>query len=482
MDIVKFFVLLLSVAGCAWSHHHHGYYPEHGKENSRVDFVERKATFESEKETTSPSESLEINEKRPEEPSDEKGSMPFSERRLEKMLEKAILKIITGDLSTADMLLLKSLNYSREEVLAIRKRELDRQKDEELRKLAKSNGRNFYSEDLYGRRAKHWRHNSMEFHSSSRNDPDVEEARGERKKSRHRASYDKDFDFDAYNRQAVIDYENLASDLEQSRSEPVDLDYEDESREQSRELHRNFDRAMAPHVVFKIRYDDSEFDSSSGSDERSRFVGRDAAKDLKHRANSTLRHTTAKNVASSFHASSLPSSSSSSSSASSSVAGHTPLPVVYQLGNFRGVGPYYSEASFNAVEPTETSSATVAGITSDANSGATTELDGEPAVNEAAEKRISEYEGLEWVEDDVYRVIPAFADSLDNVDETAEDYEEQSSLPEVPPDSENDTIEYQNDTPDSARRPTISVNASIENASPLNLSTYQQLALAHRRE
>lgn len=464
------------------------------------------------------SELLGKDERRSKEAASGKGSVPFSARRLEKMLEKAILKIITGDLSTADMLLLKSLNYSLEEVLAIRERELSRRKDEELRKLAelKSNGRRSYSEDPYGKRAKHWRHSStMEYDSSSRNDADVEASRGERKKNRYKekASHDKDLDLDldAYNRQAVADYENLSNfERQQSWSDPADLDYEDESRRSSEEqsLHRSFDRAMEPHVVFKIRYDDSEFDSSSGSDERSKFAGRDVLvpKSPKHRVTPTLRqtHTTVRNVAAnSFHASSLlsslpppPSASSSSpSSASSSATEHTPLPVVYQLGNFKGllVKPAdYSEtrSSFNTTESSGTN--VVANVTSNATLGTAEELDnstndGESRVKDAdsAARKISEYEGLEWVEDDVYRVIPAFADSLgyDDVDENeTSDYEEHG-LPDTLPEngSENDTLEYQNDTPDPVKLFMANGNASVENASLVNLS-YQQLALAHRRE
>lgn len=238
---IKFFVLflLISITTNAWSHrhhhhhhHHHEYYPEHRKENSHINFVEQKSNFENE-ETTDiiQSESLKKNEEYSKN-LDSKG-IHFSERRLEKMLEKAILKIITGDLGTAEMLLLKSLNYTPEEVLAIRERELDKRRDEELRKVEESDGKKYYDDNLYRDKAKHWNYNSMEFESSSRNDPDV--SRNERKKNRYKgkASYDKDFDFEAYNRQAVLDYENLASKLEQQQSwsEPASVDYEDyESR------------------------------------------------------------------------------------------------------------------------------------------------------------------------------------------------------------------------------------------------------------
>lgn len=512
---IKSFVLflLISITSNAWSHrhhhhHHHEYYPEQRKENSHINFVEQKSTFGNEETTdTVQSEALKKNEEYSE-VLDSKGSVPFSARRLEKMLEKAILKIITGDLGTAEMLLLKSLNYTPEEVLAIRERELDKRRDEEFRKIEESNRKKYYDEDLYKDKAKHWSYNSMEFESSSRNDPDVDVSRNERKKNRYKgkASHDKDFDFDAYNRQAVIDYENLASKLElqQSWSEPANFDYEDEaknSEEQnpSQNIHQSFDRAMEPHVIFKIPYDDSEFDSSFGSDEKSKLIDRDTlvlSKGLKHRIPSTLRHTTARNVANSFHASSLSTtSSSSSSSASSAATGHTPLPIVYQLKNFKGVRPDYpkNQPSFSTTEFPEPiiTSTIITDVTSNVTSSMTDFADSVnddklsvKDANNTTNRKISEYEGLEWVEDDVYRVIPAFADSLgyDNIDESeTSDYEEQN-LGFFPDGNDNDTLEYQNDSPDPAKLFIANANISIGNASQTNLTAYQQLARAHRRE
>lgn len=465
----------------------------HRKENSHVDFVEGKSNFKSE-ETTLLSESLKKSARHVE-ALERKGSIPFSARRVEKMLEKAIFQIITGDLSTADMLLLKSLNYTPEEVLAIRERELGKRKDEELKKATESSEGRFYDQNLYGNRAKHWNYNPMEFDSSSRYDPDIDVS--DRKRNRYEERDDKNFDFNAYNRQAVIDYENLASKLElqqQSWSEATNLDYEDESRnveeqDTSQNLHRSFDRAMEPHVIFKIPYDDSEFDSSSGSDEKSRFVDRVGAlapsKDPKHP--STLRHTTARNVANSFHAPSL--STTSSSSVPSAATEHTPLPIVYQLGNFKDVRP--NQPTFGTTEspdPTITSDI-VANVTSNVISidNLMTDFNDlfvKDADNDTVDKKISEYEGLEWVGEDVYRVIPAFADSLGYVDENeTSDYDEQmmNTLPEG---NENDTLEYQNDALDQTKHFMANVNASssVEDASLTTLSAYQQLALAHRRE
>ncbi|XP_018369884.1 PREDICTED: uncharacterized protein LOC108765592 isoform X2 [Trachymyrmex cornetzi] len=509
----KFFVLflLIAITTNAWSHrhhhhhHHHEYYPEHRKENSHINFVEQKSNFENiETADTSQSESLKKNEKYSE-VLDSKG-IPFSPRRLEKMLEKALLKIITGDLGAAEMLLLKSLNYTPEEVLAIRERELDKRRDEELRKIEESDGKKYYDENLYRDKAKHWNYNSMELEPSSRNDPDMDVSRNERKRNRYKgkASYDKDFDFDAYNRQAVIDYENLASKLElqqQSWSEPAIFDYEDESKSSEEQnppqnIHQNFDRVMEPHVIFKIPYDDSEFDSNSGSDEKSKFIDGDAlvlSKGLKHRIPSTLRHTTARNVANSFHASSL-STSSSSSSASSAATGHTPLPIVYQLRNFKGVRPDYpkNQPSFSTTEFPESiiTSTIITNVTSNATLSVTDDSSSSPnddklSVKDAdnvTSRKISEYEGLEWVGDDVYRVIPAFADSLgyDNTDESGtSDYEEQN-LGSFQEGNETDTLEYQNDTPDPVKLFIANANISIENASQTNLTANQQLSRTNR--
>ena len=53
------------------------------------------------------------------ETTEEKNGIALNAKRFEKMMEKAILKIIIGDLNTADMLLLKSFNYSLK-VMALR--------------------------------------------------------------------------------------------------------------------------------------------------------------------------------------------------------------------------------------------------------------------------------------------------------------------------------------------------------------------------
>lgn len=424
----------------------------------------------------------------------EASGIPYSHRRMEKMLEKAILKIITGDLSTGDMLLLKSLNYSLEEVLAIRERELSK-KDEELKKKESIKS---WTKALYGengsRKTRYWEKNSMD-HSSSRN-PDYEDTRNEGNKNRHvdRPSQ-VDFDFDAYNRQAVLDYENLPSNGESQQpwSEPAALDYEEAtkaSKEQdpAKNLHRDFDKAMASHVVFKIRYDDSEFDSSSGSDESSKY----RSKTPRHHASTTLKHTTSRNAGSSFHASPL-------ATLSSVPLASVPLPVVHQLGSTVKVSYPKNLVHLSSTSSTESPVSTTersgnaSNVEENTNGADTTSSTDEAVIPKtegklSGSRKVSEYEGLEWVEDDVYRVIPEFVESLgyENTEENeTSDYEDTSHSSRQnwnTEDSENDTLEYQNDMPDTAKHSMANGNVSTGNLPTVNLSTYQQVALAHRRE
>lgn len=492
MEFSGFFVLLLvvSIANSVSAHHHHrSVHADDKKKGDLMDHVKRYAAGDNENVVLSEgdkSKSLRGEEA--------KGTVPFSERRLEKMLEKAILKIITGDLSTGDMLLLKSLNYSLEEVLAIRERELNKKKDEELWK--KENMKS-WSKVLYGdgeKKSRNWNKNSMG-RSSSKN-PDFENVKREGKKNRHmdRSPSYKDFDFEAYNRQAILDYENLPSNLEfqQSWSEPTVVDYEEAtkaSKEQgvANNLHRDFDRAMEPHVVFKIRYDDSEFDSSSGSDENNK----NHLRMPKHHV-SMMRHTTSRNTGNSFH-------ESTSSSLSSTTA--TTVPLVYQLSNTNIKGNYLNNDPIATTLSTSSSVSTIKSTISDKISedkngtdivvhvtNSTDKIEVSKSVEKLSEnKRISEYEGLEWVEDDVYRVIPEFVDSLgfeNNEDNETSDYEDSihdSRLNWNPEDSENDTMWYLNDTPDSVKLFMANNNVSAGSLPLANLSSYLQLAIAHRR-
>ncbi|XP_076763626.1 uncharacterized protein LOC143431026 [Xylocopa sonorina] len=359
---------------------------------------------------------------------DAKGTVPFSERRLEKMLEKAILKIITGDLSTGDMLLLKSLNYSLEEVLAIRERELSKKRDEEARR--KDHAKSSWSKALRNeRKSGYWG-------GSTSKNPDF--ARNRRVE---------EFDFEAYNKQAILDYENL--DAQQSWSEP-----EGKEEQAVDVVRREFDRAMEPHVVFKIRYDDSEFDSSSNSDESNKNHPKTSKYHLE---------TTSRNAAGSFQTSTM----------APTVA--TAVPLVYRLTNHSVTTPNTNTESKNENE-------------TNINFQVENSTDKMP-VSRSNEKtkRVNEYEGLEWVEDDVYRVIPQFVDSLDfeNTEENeTSDYEDSgydSRQKWTAEEHENDTSEYQNDAPDSMKLFMANSNASSSNLPLANLSTYLQAAIAHRR-
>lgn len=409
-----------------------------------------------------------------------KGTIPFSERRLEKMLEKAILKIITGDLSTGDMLLLKSLNYTLDEILAIRERELGKKKDEETRKKESVKS---WAKALYGEGEKKSKYRDKK--------ADFEETKREGKKNRHadKSSY-KDFDFEAYNRQAILDYENLPSNMEFQQSF---VDYEETTRapkeqEIAKSLHRDFDRAMEPHVVFKIRYDDSEFDSSSGSDESNRS----RSKTTRHRASTTIRHTTPRSKGDSFHG------STTSTLPPSAATLANRLPVVYQLSNFKGNYPddrvYSSTTSSSSSSSTtertvpEEVSREVLETKSNTLINGSNEETTSPKIEEKSSenKKVSEYEGLEWVEDDVYRVIPEFVDSLDfgntEGNETMSDYEDSRRLSGASWNTEdNDTVEYQDDEADAVKLFMANGNASTNNLPLANFSTYLQAALDYRR-
>ncbi|KAF3419999.1 hypothetical protein E2986_04774 [Frieseomelitta varia] len=495
MEFFGFFVLLLVVltANSVSAHHHHrDVHADDKKKGDPVDQIKRYAPSENENVV------LAVGEKNRRSPKGEetKSGVPFSERRLEKMLEKAILKIITGDLSTGDMLLLKSLNYSLEEVLAIRERELSKRKDEELRKkeTVKPWAKVLYEDGE--KKSRNWSKKSVDRPASK--NPDFENVKREGKKNRHvdkSPSY-KDFDFEAYNKQAILDYENLPSNMEfqQPWSEPTAVDYEEatetsEEQDAANNLHRDFDKAMEPHVVFKIRYDDSEFDSSSGSDESNK----NRLRTFKHHASSTIRHTTSKNAGNSFHASTpLPMSSTTAAT----------VPVVYQLSNTNARGNYlnndYSTATYSTTSTGTTAVTESTVVVSDEMSEDKNDTDIAGVTNTKMEvsksgeklsenKRISEYEGLEWVEDDVYRVIPEFVDSLgfENTEENeTSDYEDSSHDSRLNwniEENENDTSGYLNDTPDSVKLFVANNNVSSGSLPLANLSSYLQLAIAHRR-
>ncbi|XP_066597798.1 uncharacterized protein [Prorops nasuta] len=507
---VSLLLFLVCLSGC-WSHRYRRNHAE-----DRKDHVGQWRKFEADEGKPMDDGFLPETMEKARRNADEEGKLPFSSRRLEKMLEKAILKIITGELSTADKLLLKSLNYSLEEIQAIRERELGKQNYDQSRKEEKKGKK----------KDKHWRQNSMEFNYPSRGDPDLEESPVKRRRDRiteRVTTRDDDFDFEEYNRQAVLDYENVANKLEarSSRSEASLVDYEDsskvdgdvhrETQQLPESLHQTFQRAMEPHVVFKIRYDDSEFDSSSGSDERSRHLDRSHPKASKHHRSPIFKFTTppssssSRNTANSFH----------DSTTTTPVPPLTALPLLHYPSNLREETKVTElDRSFAINDTTEKSSSPAANSSADVplsvDVNATENfglVENPSAVDESAhrqelenktneindgKKKISEYEGLEWVEDDVYRVIPALADSLGyegNDENETSDYEDTSNYQRNPfsEESDNDTFESLNDTPDaSVKLFEANANNSVENAtassSSANLTSYQQLALAHRRD
>lgn len=500
MELFEFFVLLLVVStmnSVSCHHHHRGIHVDDKKKGDPMDHAKRYTASDNKNVVLSEGEKQSRGSKGEE----IKRTVPFSERRLEKMLEKAILKIITGDLSTGDMLLLKSLNYSLEEVLAIRERELSKKKDEELRKKESVKS---WTKVLYGggdgeRKVKNWSKKSTD-RPFSRN-PHFESDKREGKKNRHvdRSPSYKDFDFEAYNRQAILDYENLPSNMEfqQSWSEATAVDYEEVTKASKEEeiannLHRDFDRVMEPHVVFKIRYDDSEFDSSSSSDETSKNRSRTSKH---HDSSTTTRHATLKNAGNPFHVSTPPSMSSTTIAT---------LPLVYQLSSINVRNNYLNnDYSTAATSSTSSSSNTTTESTVpdeilndknetnidariiDSTDKSVSVLKNEEKTNE--NKKISEYEGLEWVEDDVYRVLPEFVDSLsfENTEENeTSDYEDSSHDSRLnwnTEENENSTLGYLNDTPDSVKLFVSNNNISAGNLPLANLSSYLQVAIAHRR-
>lgn len=360
-----------------------------------------------------------------------KGSVPFSPKRLEKMLEKAILKIIIGNLSPADMLLLQSLNYSMEEVLAIRERELTKLQDEKLIRE-----RSASPEEPTTKVKKHVKH-------VTEGPPTVAKT--------------EEFDFDSYNRQAALDYERM--DSQQPWQEPTDSTEQQQRQEtnveslQDNQEHREFDRAMEPHVVFKIRYDDSEFDS--GSEESKALM-------------QARRRHSASNRAPKRHQE--PKDKSFLDSAGASV--FTPMPLVYKLQRED------LTRSSSRTESYEVDNNSI-GQRENSTEAFEVEVDNKTESSSSSSgRRSSEYEGLEWIEDDVYRVIPGAVD-MGNYDSSRDEtysseYEDEgiNTIDEA----RNDTVGYQDD-PTEENRVSGNTHHSLG-----NLSAMQQLAMAHRRE
>ncbi|XP_011297442.1 uncharacterized protein [Fopius arisanus] len=322
--------------------------------------------------------------------SDQPDRVPFSPRRLEKMLEKAILKIITGDLSNSNLLLLKSLNYSLEEVLAIRQREL---------------GRKSTLEPL---------ENEKQILEGSK---DILQPEDKLKET---------IDYDAFNRKAVEDYESIGNKMEEYTT-PVNYDLITRriGDNSNGGFHANFDRAMEPHVVFKIRYDDSDIDSSSI--ERSRESGLSEGMKILGTLSSSSRPDAEPQV--------------------------------------------QSNVEISAIEANEANEANETNETNEANKTKDSGFDNS-GTNDSVKssKKVSLYEGLEWVEDDVYRVIPeALNYELGN-------YEEENETMEAEYQSGNSSIEMTDDYFG------YQEDKDLDNRTIGNFTAYQQLAVAHRRD
>lgn len=474
---------------------------------------------------------------------EDKVGIPFSARRLEKMLEKAILKIITGDLNTADMIFLKSLNYSLEEVLAIRERELDKKNhfplssDVPVKVLNEQKMENDLKEEEPLTDPS--RANQLEGDDETTSKKKLKTTTAITSSSlSDKKSSEGDFDFEAYNRQAIYDYENAANKMS-SRTLDLDeletnVDYENRSMENPETsdaddlIRKNFDRAMESHVVFKIRYDDSDIDSSSN--ERAKLLSREKIdrmipKNHHNNIESNLNseNNTGTSIPSSNHSSTFTDvnttpSNSAKRTFQSSTINFPSNPVTYRLGNF--ITPY------DDLNTARTLAEPVRAIAIEKNNNSSSEARGNSATTQAfgfansssttPEKKIADsrnpnnkdtsdngrrksiYEGLEWVEDDVYRVIPEAMESLNYYDVSANEMENDTTedsringtrsleIERRSDDVENianDTIGYQNENPqEEIQTQTESDFSAIRNSPNLNLSAYQQLALAHRRE
>ncbi|XP_034951736.1 uncharacterized protein [Chelonus insularis] len=347
---------------------------------------------------------------------EEEKTVPFSPKTLETMLEKAILKIITGDLSTGDMLLLRSLNYSLEEVLTIRERELAKKNDRESKNRKKNKHNSQENEDKI---TKNFGEPEEEFEEDSEEDEDV-------------------IDVDAYNRQAVLDYENLANKMEAELKESREKNsgIEDKNKDIQTDKHVAFDDALEPRVIFKIRYNDSDMNSVIENNEqivKKNTIDTNVEKNIGSSASSDFYSS----MWNPFHSSEL-----------------STLPIPYQLS--------VSEESSKEKQSNSTKNVEKENL----------DLKNE---NVNATRRIQEYEGLEWVEDDVYRVVP---EALNDEMENEEVIEEFHSLNSSNEEMANDDLGYQANS----NLPQEDGASSWNDNGVGNLSTYQQLALAHRRD
>ena len=436
---------------------------------------------------------------------EEKSGIALNAKRLEKMMEKAILKIITGDLSTADMLLLKSFNYSFEEVMAIRERELGKKNEPKIlnfQKISTDQEKDQQNLESIESLTEPLQANRLEIDSalSSTLAPISEK----KKKAKKTKTPDQVFDFDTYNKQAVIDYENAANKMaQQSELETAlsvsDYDYRTRDDHDDQDLRTTLNDTMEPHVIFKIRYDDSEFDSSSNEKARklSKELGAISLPNthsnfmIPWQVKKNTDQVASTNVDTSNGFNTTPGNHENKTFLESSGDLRSTLPIVYRLGNF--VTPHEDPIrSTTDQEPNLTKNASLDSFESSGNAeiGNDNVSVDTMAKNESFgdDEKIREYAGLEWVEDDVYRVIPEAMDLL-NYDLTQTDSDngtiedsEGNGTSSIDLDSridydekKNDTIGFQNENGEDI----ISNSSNLPNVS---LSVYQQIALARRQE
>lgn len=146
-------------------------------------------------------------------------------KRFDNIFEKAILRIMTGNLTKSDLELLKSLNYSSKEIFDFQEQKNEmRKKHLERRQKIKTHRNQILNDSL-----------TFITRSSSR----IYES--------------KENEFEEYNRQAVYDYENMMADIDES-------ELEISSSTTFQEIYQNVNKIMKSQITFKS-LNDSEFNS-----------------------------------------------------------------------------------------------------------------------------------------------------------------------------------------------------------------------------
>lgn len=143
-------------------------------------------------------------------------------QKIDNMLEKAVLKIMTGNLTKSDIQLLKSLNYSSNEIFEFRENQKTRKKAE-LHKICKTKALNSMNDTLLS---------SLE---------------------RNRIYESKEIEFEEYNRRAVYDYENMVAEFEIDESSVDDVI----KKETFQDIYQNGNKVMNSEIILKLRYDSS---------------------------------------------------------------------------------------------------------------------------------------------------------------------------------------------------------------------------------